>query len=153
MKAGNLVGSGEATLLTTVSQVDPIIFRGGISEADYLRLARDAEARKASDDGKLMKAELLLADGTKLPWPGSLDAVERAVDPQTGTLSLQISFPNPDRLLRHGQTGAAPTPAEKATCSRHHGAPADAVGLRTMRGAAVAARTTRPARITSRTRR
>ena len=83
----------------------PLAFRGGISEADYLRLARDAEARKASHDGKSMKAELLLADGTKLPYPGSLDAVERAVDPQTGTLSLQISFPNPDRLLRPGQYG------------------------------------------------
>ncbi|HVQ30675.1 MAG TPA: efflux RND transporter periplasmic adaptor subunit, partial [Vicinamibacteria bacterium] len=40
VKAGNLVGRGESTLLTTVSQVDPILFRAGISEAEYLRIAK-----------------------------------------------------------------------------------------------------------------
>ena len=70
-----------------------------------MRLSRDAAARKVTEDGKLLKAELLLADGTTLPYTGSLDAVERAVDPTTGTLTLQISFPNPDRLLRPGQYG------------------------------------------------
>ena len=39
VKPGNLVGRGDATLLTTVSQIDPIIFRVGITEADYLRIA------------------------------------------------------------------------------------------------------------------
>jgi membrane fusion protein (multidrug efflux system) len=105
VKAGNLVGSGEATLLTTVSQVDPIIFRGGISETDYLRLAREAEGKDVTDEEKSLTAQLLLADGTTLPYPGTLDAIERAVDPLTGTLSLQISFPNPERLLRPGQYG------------------------------------------------
>lgn len=105
VKAGNLVGSGESTLLTTVSKVDPIIFRGGISEADYLNLARNAQTRKDSRDGRVMEAQLLLADGSTYPLPGSLDAVERAVDPTTGTLALQISFPNPERLLRPGQYG------------------------------------------------
>ncbi len=105
VKAGNLVGSGESTLLTTVSKVDPIIFRGGISEADYLNLARNVEASKASREGSAMTAQLLLADGSTYPYPGSLDAVERAVDPTTGTLAVQISFPNPERLLRPGQYG------------------------------------------------
>ena len=40
VKAGNLVGRGESTLLTTVSEIDPILFRAGISEAEYLRIAR-----------------------------------------------------------------------------------------------------------------
>lgn len=105
VKAGNLVGSGESTLLTTVSKVDPIIFRGGISEADYLNLARNVEANKASLDGQPIKAELLLADGSTYPYPGSLDAIERAVDPTTGTLAVQIAFPNPERLVRPGQYG------------------------------------------------
>ena len=43
VKAGSLVGRGESTLLTTVSQIDPILFRAGISEAEYLRIARRAE--------------------------------------------------------------------------------------------------------------
>lgn len=105
VKAGNLVGSGESTLLTTVSQVDPIIFRGGISEADYLNLARNVEASKASRKGSEITAQLFLADGSIYPYPGSLDAVERAVDPTTGTLAVQMSFPNPERLLRPGQYG------------------------------------------------
>lgn len=105
VKAGNLVGSGESTLLTTVSNVDPIIFRGGISEADYLNLARNVEASKASRKGSEITAQLFLADGSIYPYPGSLDAVERAVDPTTGTLAVQISFSNPERLLRPGQYG------------------------------------------------
>jgi membrane fusion protein, multidrug efflux system len=105
VKAGNLVGSGESTLLTTVSKVDPIIFRGGISEADYLNLARNVEASKASREGSAITAQLYLADGSVYPYPGSLDAVERAVDPTTGTLAVQLSFPNPERLLRPGQYG------------------------------------------------
>jgi membrane fusion protein (multidrug efflux system) len=105
VKAGNLVGSGESTLLTTVSNVDPIVFRGGISEADYLRMAREVEARRAGNDVEKASAQLLLADGTTYPHTGSLEAVERAVDPTTGTLAVQIAFPNPDRLLRPGLYG------------------------------------------------
>ena len=66
VKAGNLVGRGESTLLTTVSRVDPILFRAGISEAEYLRLARRAEEAKRSKDMKVT-IELVLADGSTHP--------------------------------------------------------------------------------------
>ena len=42
VKSGNLVGRGESTLLTTVSQIDPMLFLVGVTEADYLRIARRA---------------------------------------------------------------------------------------------------------------
>jgi len=106
VKAGNLVGRGESTLLTTVSQVDPILFRAGVSEAEYLRIAK-----KVLEEGGLkatrQKAEvdLLLADGTVHAHKGSLDTIERAVDPTTGTLMVQFAFPNPERLVRPGQYG------------------------------------------------
>ena len=106
VKAGNLVGRGESTLLTTVSQVDPILFRAGVSEAEYLRIAK-----RVLEDGGLKATrqktdiELLLADGTVHTHKGSLDTVERAVDPTTGTLALQFAFPNPERLVRPGQYG------------------------------------------------
>ena len=45
VKPGNLVGRGENTLLTTISQIDPILFRVGVTEADYLRIARRDAAR------------------------------------------------------------------------------------------------------------
>jgi membrane fusion protein, multidrug efflux system len=106
VKAGNLVGRGESTLLTTVSQVDPILFRAGVSEAEYLRIAK-----RVLEDGGLKatrqkaEVELLLADGTVHTHRGNLDTIERAVDPTTGTLALQFTFPNPERLVRPGQYG------------------------------------------------
>jgi membrane fusion protein (multidrug efflux system) len=105
VKAGNLVGRGESTLLTTVSQVDPILFRAGIGEAEYLRIARRAEELRAARGDEKTKIQLLLADGTVHPESGRVDAIERAVDPTTGTLAVQFTFPNPDRLLRPGQYG------------------------------------------------
>jgi membrane fusion protein, multidrug efflux system len=102
VKAGNLVGRGESTLLTTISQVDPILFRAGVSEAEYLRLAK---RREETGRAAVFDFQLILADGTVQPQPGRLDAIERAVDPTTGTLMVQIAFANPARLIRPGQYG------------------------------------------------
>jgi membrane fusion protein (multidrug efflux system) len=106
VKAGNLVGRGESTLLTTVSKTDPILFRAGISEAEYLRIAKKvvASGQKATKGAEI---ELLLADGTVHAQKGSVEAIERAVDPTTGTLAVQFTFPNPQRLVRPGQYGRA----------------------------------------------
>ncbi len=105
VKAGNLVGRGESTLLTTVSQTDPILFRAGISEAEYLRIAKQvvATGQKATQG----EIQLILADGTVHAQKGRVDAIERAVDPTTGTLAVQFTFPNPQRVVRPGQYGRA----------------------------------------------
>ena len=105
-KVGSLVGRGENTLLNIISQVNPILFRCAIAEAEYLRLARGAADRNKSLE-KQYGVELILADGTVHPHKGRLDAVERAVDPTTGTLTGQFTFPNPERILRPGQYGKA----------------------------------------------
>ena len=105
-KVGALVGRGENTLLNTISQVNPILFRCAIAEAEYLRLARDAACRNKSLE-KQYGVELILADGTVFNHKGRLDAIERAVDPTTGTLTGQFSFPNPERILRPNQYGRA----------------------------------------------
>ncbi len=107
VKAGNLVGRGESTLLTTVSKLDPILFRAGISEAEYLRLARRVDEIRKEMGGKPAPIELVLADGTVHPQTGKLDVVERAVDAATGTLTIQFKFPNPGGVLRPGQYGRA----------------------------------------------
>ena len=104
-KVGSLVGRNESTPLTTVSQVNPILFRCAIAEADYLRLAR--RNQQSGKPARQTNVELILADGTVFPHIGHLDAVERAVDAATGTLTGQFSFPNPERLLRPGQYGKA----------------------------------------------
>jgi membrane fusion protein (multidrug efflux system) len=107
VKAGNLVGRGEATLLTTISELDPILFRAGISEAEYLRLSRKAEELRKARGGEALPINLVLADGTVHPYPGKLDVIERAVDAATGTLTIQFKFPNPGGVLRPGQYGRA----------------------------------------------
>jgi membrane fusion protein, multidrug efflux system len=104
-KVGSLVSGGE-TLLNTISQIDPILFRCAIAEAEYLRLARRGAVRDKSADKKF-GVELTLADGSVHPHKGRLDSVERAVDPTTGTLTGQFSFPNPERILRPSQYGRA----------------------------------------------
>jgi membrane fusion protein (multidrug efflux system) len=106
VKPGNFVGRGQATLLTTVSQIDPIIFKVAVTEAEYLRIAKRAPER-IGQAPRLSGIELTLADGTVHPQPGRLGPVERAVNAATGTLGAQLLFPNPDSVLRPGQYGRA----------------------------------------------
>jgi membrane fusion protein (multidrug efflux system) len=104
-KVGALITRGE-TLLNTVSQTNPILFRCAIAEAEYLRLGRSGAVRDKTLEKKY-GVELILADGSVHPHKGRLDSVERAVDPTTGTLTGQFSFPNPERILRPSQYGKA----------------------------------------------
>jgi membrane fusion protein (multidrug efflux system) len=106
VKPGNLVGRGQSTLLTTISQLDPILFRVAATEADYLRYSK----RETGRTGGAPRAEgiqLTLADGSVYPQTGRVNTVDRAVDPTTGTLGMQLAFPNGDLLLRPGQYGRA----------------------------------------------
>lgn len=102
---GDLVGP--ATLLTTVSQVDPIKVYFPISEQEYLGIAEGlrspaALARLWQEDGGLA---LVLADGRTYARRGTVVAVDREVDPKMGTIRLSASFPNPGNVLRPGQFG------------------------------------------------
>ena len=101
---GALVGQGEATLLTTVEQVDPIYvnFSQAFGDVDNLRRAaasgkvRLAEANKA-------KVELLGGDGKPSGASGMLDFSDTAVDAATGAVTLRASVPNGDHALLPGQ--------------------------------------------------
>jgi membrane fusion protein (multidrug efflux system) len=106
VKTGNLVGRGESTLLTTISQIDPALFRIGLTEADYLRVAR-RRAETQDNPGQQSNIQLTLADGSVYPHPGKVHVVDRQVDTSTGTLGIQLQFPNPEQLLRPGQYGRA----------------------------------------------
>jgi len=106
VKPGNLVGRGQNTLLTTISQIDPILFRVGVTEADYLRVARRFPGR-TGEAPRAAGIQLALTDGTIYRHTGRVATVDRAVDPQTGTLGLQLEFPNADLMLRPGQYGRA----------------------------------------------
>src|SRR4029077_19305426 len=88
------------TVLTTVSQVDPIKVSFPISEQEYLRYADRIRLDDGKRDGTL---ELILADGNLYPERGTASVANRQVDVKTGTLLVVSLFPNPKNLLRPGQ--------------------------------------------------
>ena len=106
VKAGGLVGRGESTLLTTVSAIDPIIFRVAVTEADYLRIIK-RDPTRAGREATVSGIQLTLADGATHTQTGKIGPVERAVNNTTGTLGVQLYFPNPQNVLRPGQYGRA----------------------------------------------
>jgi len=99
---GTLVGRGQSTLLTRISKIEPIHVRFTVAEGGYLRYARRNEERKAATGAEL-PIELVLADGTTHPHTGRFVFIDRSVDPQTGTIMLEASFPNPGGIVRPGQ--------------------------------------------------
>lgn len=104
---GNLVGKGEATVLATVSAVDPMFVDFSVAEADYLRLVKRVPALGRGELKKDAPAtlELVLSDGTTFPHKGRPVFVDRAIDQKTGTIQVRAEFPNPERVLRSGQFG------------------------------------------------
>ncbi|MDB6127576.1 MAG: efflux transporter, family, subunit, partial [Verrucomicrobia bacterium] len=101
VQLGDLVGPGTG-VLTTVSTVDPIKVYFAISEASYLQFHRMPPelGRHFPDD---MDLQLILADGSVYPEHGKFFAIDRQIDPNTGTLRVAGTFPNPGSLLRPGQ--------------------------------------------------
>ncbi|MGH9762504.1 MAG: efflux RND transporter periplasmic adaptor subunit [Blastocatellia bacterium] len=97
---GSLVGKGgEATLLATVSLSDPLLVDFNLSETEYLRLV----PREKAGTGGGLRFEMILSDRSVYPYQGTLKAVDRTVDPQTGTMKIEASFPNPKNYLKPGQ--------------------------------------------------
>jgi membrane fusion protein (multidrug efflux system) len=97
---GNLVTAQQTTALATISSYDPIYVYFTVPEALYLTVRRKLGVREAPPP---LPLNLVLADGKPLPNKGVLDFAARAVDSQTGTLSLRGVFPNPGGLLRPGE--------------------------------------------------
>jgi membrane fusion protein (multidrug efflux system) len=97
---GDLVGTREQSILTSVSQIDPIFVEFPVSEQEYLGLR---SLLLSADTNKGPGLELILADGTTYPNRGVLDIVGREVNPTTGTLRIRGLFANPGNVLRPGQ--------------------------------------------------
>jgi membrane fusion protein (multidrug efflux system) len=99
---GDLVGTPQARVLTTVSTVNPIKVYVPISEREYLQAVEGAEGKRGGGPEKTA-FNLILADGSTWPKKGTFSFADRQVDPQTGTIKVAILFPNPENLLRPGQ--------------------------------------------------
>ena len=120
---GDLVAT--TTVLTSVSQVDPIKVYFPMSEQDYLR------AQKISAEGKIAKRcrltgvplTLLLSDGSVYPYTGKVLWTDRQIDPSTGTIRVAALFPIADNVLRPGRIrasarGDGESPTMRCLCRR-----------------------------------
>lgn len=86
------------TVMTVVSNVNPIYVDISITEQDYLRFQREKSGQAAGQN-----LELILGDGTVYPYKGNVLFLGREVDSRTGTIGVRGTFPNPDNVLRPGQ--------------------------------------------------
>jgi RND family efflux transporter MFP subunit len=98
-QVGDLVNP--QTVMTTVSQVDPIKVVFSISEKEYMRYAD--QINQPPDTKREGPLELVLDDGSIYPQKGKVITVDRQVDVRTGTMTVKGAFPNPGNILRPGQ--------------------------------------------------
>jgi RND family efflux transporter MFP subunit len=111
-QVGDLVGPSTGTL-TTVSQVNPIKATVNLGEQGFTEFVTKHPDPDERDHylGKL-EFQLLLGDGTVFPQEGSFYAEDRNLDAKTGSIKMEITFPNPGNLLRPGQFGKVRTTVE-----------------------------------------
>jgi membrane fusion protein, multidrug efflux system len=96
-KLGSLIDEGE--LLTSLSDNSQMFAYFNVSEPEYLEYQTNAKSRGNS------KVNLLLANNRTLPYIGKVEVIESEFDNETGNIAFRAIFPNPDRLLKHGETG------------------------------------------------
>ena len=101
---GSLVtAGGESSLLTTVSQTDPIWVRFALSESEQQILRGAAGVTPGRAGGKGNEVKLVLPDGKVHPVSGRLNFAGSTVDTRLGTVQLRAEFPNPDLSILPGQ--------------------------------------------------
>lgn len=107
-KTGDFVGRDpNPVILNTVSNTDHILVEFFLSETQYLIVARkylaETEAGKQRAERNNSGFELILADDSIYDHKGAPTFIDRMIDPTTGAILVQASFPNPEGLLRPGQ--------------------------------------------------
>ena len=105
VQIGNLVGP--TSVLTSVSQVEPIKAYFPISEREYVLVQKERDATPSKHAIRFFGSslDLILTDGSIYPQKGKILLADRQVDPNTGTIRIVAAFPNPGNVLRPGQYG------------------------------------------------
>ena len=97
LKLGSLVDEGE--LLTSLSDNSQMFAYFNVSEPEYLNYETDLKNRGNK------KVSLLLANNEVLKYKGDVETIESEFDNETGNIAFRARFPNPDHLLKNGETG------------------------------------------------
>jgi RND family efflux transporter MFP subunit len=105
VQIGNLVGP--TSILTSVSQVEPIKAYFPITEREYVLVQKESNAITGKHAIRFFGSslDLILTDGSVYPQKGKILLADRQVDPNTGTIRIVAAFPNPGNILRPGQYG------------------------------------------------
>jgi len=100
VRLGAAVSAGQ-TVLNTISSDNPIAADITVDQKEILRFSKlQAKSSKPND------STFMLAFGPQVyPYPGKITVIDRAVDAQTGTIKMRLTFPNPDHALRSGMSG------------------------------------------------
>jgi membrane fusion protein (multidrug efflux system) len=108
-KVGEFVGRDpNPVILNVVSQIDTVLVEFFVTEAQYLERMRNFNFDSISMDQRAEmnrndQPRLTLSDGYAYPHAGAYEFIDREIDPTTGSIRVQASFPNPELLLRPGQ--------------------------------------------------
>lgn len=97
LKLGSLVDEGQ--LLTSLSDNSQMFAYFNVSEPEYLDYQTNVQNRGSN------KVNLLLANNQPLKYQGEVETIEGEFDHETGNIAFRAKFPNPERLLRNGETG------------------------------------------------
>jgi membrane fusion protein (multidrug efflux system) len=115
-KVGDFVGrSPNPVILNTVSNIATVRVEFFLTENQYLQLARRIRELEQVEapEREAATIELILSDGSLYPYTGKFDFIDRNVDPTTGSILIQVSFPNPEKLIRPGQFARIRTISER----------------------------------------
>ncbi|MCW8797690.1 MAG: efflux RND transporter periplasmic adaptor subunit [Prosthecochloris sp.] len=105
-RTGSLVSRNQSDKLTTLSDVHQVRAYFSMSEVDFVRFRQRYPGGSIEEPlSAVPPVHLLLADGTTFGNEGRLDAINGQFDRTTASVTLRATFPNPDGLLRSGNTG------------------------------------------------
>lgn len=96
-KVGSLIDNG--SLLTTLSNNKEVYAYFNVSEAEYL------DYKMRSQDDEKSDVSLILANGREHKYKGTIETIEGEFDKEVGSIAFRAKFPNPELLLKHGETG------------------------------------------------
>ncbi len=113
VKIGSAVTAGQ-TLLTTVSSDNPVAVEAAVDEKQIGRFSHLLGSKAAVADSQFT---IMLPDQKIYPFPGRLSFMDRAVDPQTGTIRIRVVFPNAANILKPGLSCNLLVKAESADSS------------------------------------
>ncbi len=98
LKEGSLLTNG--SLLTTISDIHDMYAYFKLSEQEYISFMQ-----AGAQGPEYNEVALVLADGSHYPFKGKVVRAESEIDENTGSIAFRASFPNPEKLLKHGATG------------------------------------------------